>query len=226
MKKREVACFVHKRGMPLKTPRFAKVFWSASLSRNFGYVGMGLHFGFLRQKKKLRKKTKNAVPLVHLKVFHNVGLNEYRLKPRKKSLRAFYESFGTSFWNCESKTRAKRRRSRTRKRRCPRLVLHTHTPNIHAPTTLNTHTHKKKTKTTRLISQPMMIYLRYRCVVESSPSRDDDVAETEKRDIQNRDTFIYRLRRASDTREWSLTRCLGMPETTRVSMIAISYVQT
>lgn len=62
----------------------------------------------------------------------------------------------------------------------------------------STHT---QTKTTRLISQPMIIYLRYRCVVESSPSRDDDVAETEKRDIQNRDTFIYRLRRASDMRE-------------------------
>lgn len=72
----------------------------------------------------------------------------------------------------------------------------THRTYTHQPP--STHTH---TKTTRLISPPMMIYLRYRCVVESSLSRDEDVAETEKRDIQNRDTFIYRLRRASDMRE-------------------------
>lgn len=36
----------------LKLSYFAKVFWSASLSRNFGYVGMGMHFGFPRQKKR------------------------------------------------------------------------------------------------------------------------------------------------------------------------------
>lgn len=91
------------------------------------------------------------------------------------------------FWSCESKNKA--RRSKTRKRRCPRPVLHTHTP--------HTHMHPPLQIEKKMTCWVASLWCYIHCAVVSSKTAQVVMTCRRKKETEmwNRDTFIYRLRK-------------------------------